>query len=155
MASFKSFLSAIGHDAVTVFKWLGSTQGQTEVQVVEGAAAAVTSAVNPAAGLALTGIEALINAGLKQVVSIETVSVEAGQQSGSGAQKASAVASAAAPQIQATLQALGVPNPTAAQIQSIGSVVATSLANIVNAFPPPATPAPAPAAPAEPAPATT
>ncbi len=135
--TFKSFLSAVGHDFVSVFKWLGSSQGQATVTATETAAAAITTAVNPAAGAVLVGIEALINAALKQVVSIEAVSVAAAQQSGTGVQKASAVASAVAPQISSTLVSLGVANPTAAEVQNIAEIVATSLANIYNAFPAP------------------
>lgn len=146
--TFKSLLSAVGHDFVTVFKWLGSSQGQTTIATAETAATAITTAINPVAGATLAGIEVLINAALKQVVSIEAVSVAAAQQSGTGAQKASAVASAVAPQVSSTLQTLGVASPTAAQVQQISLVVATALADIVNAFPAPVASVPTPAAPA-------
>jgi len=136
MATFKSFLSAVGNEAATVFKWLASPQGQTEVAVVETSAAAVTTAINPAAGAALVAIEGLINVALKQVISIEAVAAAAAQQSGTGAQKAAAAAVAVAPQISATLQSLGVKNPTSDQVQTIATVVSASIANIVNAFPP-------------------
>lgn len=137
--SFKSFLSVVGHDAASVFKWLGSSQGQATITATEGAAAAVTTAINPAAGAALVGIESLVNLGLKQVISIETTSVAAAQQSGTGAQKAAAVAAAVAPQVSSILKTLGASSPTSTEVQSISTVVAGALATIANAFPAPVT----------------
>lgn len=133
--TFKNFLSEIGTKAKDVFAWLGSSQGQTEIAAAEGAATAITTAINPAAGAALTGIESLINNAFKQVVSTEALAAAAAAQSGTGAQKAVAVAAAVAPQVSSILQSLGVKAPAATQVQSISTVVASSLANIVNAFP--------------------
>lgn len=135
MASFKSFLSEIGTKAKAVFVWLGSTQGQATIATVEGATDAVVTAVDPVAGVALAGIEALVNNALKQVVSAETLAVAAAAQSGTGAQKSAAVVTAVAPQVSTILQSLGVKQPAASQVQTISQVVATSLSSIVNAFP--------------------
>lgn len=130
-----SFLSALGKDFKAVFSYLGSTKGQATIATVEGASVAVTTAINPAAGAALAGIEALINTALKSVVTAEALAAAAEQQTGTGAQKAAAAASALAPEVSTVLVSLGVKAPTATQVQSISTVVATSLANIVNAFP--------------------
>lgn len=131
-----SFLSTFGKDFKAVFAYLGSSKGQATIATVEGASVAITTAINPAAGAALAGIEALINGGLKQVISAEALAAAAEQQTGSGAQKAVAASVALAPQVAAVLQSLGVKEPAAAQVQSISTVIATSVANIVNAFPP-------------------
>lgn len=136
-----SFLSAFGKDFKAVFAFLGSPKGQTEITAVETGATAIVSSINPAAGLALTGIEALINGALKQVVTAEAIAAAAEQQTGTGVQKAAAAAAGLAPQVSSVLVSLGVKAPEATQVQSIATVVATSLANIVNAFPAPATPA--------------
>jgi hypothetical protein len=133
--SFKSFLSEVGNDFKAVFGWLGSAKGQSTIATVEGAATAVVGSINPAAGAILNGIEGLVNNALKQVVSAETVAAAAASQSGTGAQKAAAAISAVSPQVSSILQSLGVKEPSADQVQSIAQVVATSLANIVNAFP--------------------
>lgn len=137
MAGFKSFLSAVGKEFKTVFHWLASAQGQATIAGAETAATAITTAINPAAGAALAGIEALVNAALKQVVSAETVAAAAEAQSGTGAQKAAAVIDAVSPQVSAILQSLGVKQPAADQVQSISLTIASSLAAIMNAFPPP------------------
>lgn len=135
--SFKSFLSAVGHDFAKVFAWLGSTQGQATIAGVETTATAVATAINPADGLAVAGIEALINAALKQIISVETVATAAGQQSGTGTQKAAAVISAITPQIGPLLESLGVSNPTAAQIQAVAESVNAGLVGVLNAIPSP------------------
>ncbi len=131
-----SFLGTFGKDFKAVFAYLGSSKGQATIATVEGASVAITTAINPAAGAALAGIEALINGGLKQVISAEALAAAAEQQTGSGPQKAVAASVALAPQVAAVLQSLGVKEPAAAQVQSISTVIATSVANIVNAFPP-------------------
>ena len=141
-----SFLSEIGKDFKAVFDWLGSSKGQATIATVETAAAAITTAVNPAAGAALVGIEALVNAGMRAVVTAETVAAAASAQAGTGAQKAAAAAAAVAPQVQSILQSLGVSAPTATQVQAITAVVTDSICNIVNAFPQAAATAPAPVA---------
>ncbi len=135
--TFKSFLSAVGNDFKKVFSWLGSTQGQATIAGVETTATVIATAINPADGLAVSGIEALINAALKQIISVETVATAAGQQSGTGAQKAAAVISAITPQIAPLLESLGVANPTAAQIQAVAESVNTGLVGVLNAIPAP------------------
>lgn len=133
--SFKSFLSAIGNDAKKVFEWLGSGTGQATIATVEGAATTVVTAINPAIGASLAGIETLVNAGLKQVISVETVAVAAGQQSGTGAQKLAAVVTAITPSVQAFLQSIGISAPTAQETQTYATTIANGLVEILNAIP--------------------
>lgn len=137
--SFKSFLSAVGNDFKDVFAFLGSAKGQAAVAGVEATAVAVTTAINPIAGAALTGFETLLNAGLKEVISIEAVAAAAGAQSGTGTQKAAAVVSAIAPSTGAFLQSIGVSAPTDAQVQSLSTTLSNSLVAILNAVPAPTT----------------
>lgn len=131
-----SFLSSLGKDFKAVFSWIGSAKGQATIATVEGATTAVVAAVNPGAGLAMEGIEDLVNVALKQIVTVETVAAAAAAQTGTGAQKLAAVVSAVAPQVGTTLKTLGVATPTDTQVQSISTVVANSLVAILNAFPP-------------------
>ncbi len=132
-----SFLSAIGKDFKAVFSWLGSAKGQATVASVETVAAAVTTAVNPAAGATLVGVEALVNVGLKAVINAESTAAAAAAQAGTGPQKAAAAAAAVAPQVENVLVSLGVKTPTAAQVQAITTVVTDALVTIVNALPAP------------------
>ena len=150
MASgIKTFLSEIGKDAKAVFGWLGSTGGQNEIKEAEGAAEVVTTSINAPAGLALTGVVNLINAGMTQVITAETVAAAAGQSAGTGVQKAAAVESALAPQISSLLESMGVKSPTATQIQNVATALSRGLTGIVNSLPPvSSTPAPATATPA-------
>lgn len=134
-----SFLSTVGKDFKAVFSWLGSAKGQNTIAAVEVTATGVATAINPAAGLALAGIEALINTALKSVISIEAVSAAAAQQTGSGPQKLTAVLEAAAPQAGQFLQSIGVPSPTASQIQAVSTIIANGLVAIQNALPADAT----------------
>ncbi len=135
--SFKSFLSAAGHDFVSVFGWLGSAKGQATITGGEAITNAIVTGVNPAAGIALTGVEALVNAGLKQVLAMEASAAAVGAQSGTGTQKAAAVTAALAPQVGALLTSIGVASPTAEQVQSLSTAVASGIATILNAIPAP------------------
>lgn len=136
--SFKSFLSAVGNDFKKVFTWLGSAQGEATIAGVETATTTVVSAINPAIGAGLGGVEALINAGLKQVISIETVAAAAGAQAGSGAQKSAAVISSITPSVASFLQSIGVAAPTAAEVQALSTTLSNSIVTILNAIPAPA-----------------
>lgn len=135
--SFKSFLSAVGHDVLGVFSFLGSAKGQSAITGIETVATTIATVINPGAGAALSGIEALFNAGLKEIISIETVATAAGQQSGTGAQKAAAVISAIAPQTAAFLQSIGVSNPTAVQSQAIATTINNGIVAVLNSIPAP------------------
>lgn len=147
-----SFLSTVGKDFKAVFSWLGSTQGQNTITAVEAGTNTIVALVNPAAAVALTGIEALINAGLKQVVSIESVAAAAGSQTGTGAQKSAAVIAAVTPNVASFLQSIGVTSPTSTQVQTIATTLGNSLVTVLNSIP---TPAPTTSAPITPAPTPT
>ena len=112
------------------------SQGQATIAGVETAGVAVATAVNPAAGVAVSGVEALVNAALKQIISVETVAAAAGAQNGTGAQKAAAVTTAITPQVAALLAALGVPSASATQIQAVAIAVNNGLVTVLNAIPP-------------------
>lgn len=139
MASFKSFLSAVGSDFLNVFKWLGSSQGQATVTGVETVATTVATAINPAVGVAISGVEAIINSALKQILSMEASAAAVGAQSGTGAQKASAVIASLTPQTEALLQSMNVPNATAAEVQTLATAISNGLTGILNAIPAPTT----------------
>jgi hypothetical protein len=141
--SFKSFLSAAGHDIGVglkdVFNFLGSAQGQATIAGVETGAATITSVINPAAGAALVGFEGLLNAGLKEVVAVEASAAAAGMQSGTGAQKSAAVIAAISPNVGTFLQSIGVTNATAAQEEALATALSNGIVSILNAIPAPAT----------------
>jgi hypothetical protein len=137
--SFKSFLSAAGHDFAKVFNWLGSTQGQSTVTALEGTAAVIGTAVGgPGLGAAISGVELLINSGLKQILSMEASAAAVGAQSGTGAQKTAAVSAVLAPQIHDLLVSLGVAEPTSEQVQTVATSLTTGLVAVLNALPVPA-----------------
>lgn len=109
--SFKSVLQTIGGDAKKVFAFLGSPKGQAIAQVGEG----VAEAVDPA----LTGVFDLLNNWAVEIFKTESIAAAAGQQNGSGTQKAAAVASAIESQFVAYLQTQGIVSaPTAAEIKT-------------------------------------
>jgi hypothetical protein len=144
--SFKSFLSATGHDFVGILKFLGSTQGQTVVSGAEVAAAAIGSAVNPALGASILGVESLVNAGLKSALSIEASAAAVGAQSGTGTQKLAAVTASLSGQAGSFLQSIGVSSPTDEEVQTLATAIGNASAAVLNAIP-----APVPATTAEPA----
>ena len=110
MASFKSVLATIGADAKLVFAWIGSAQGQKVISVGEAAVETIAPQ--------LTGFINLANQGLAEVVKVEALAAAAGSQTGTGAQKSVAVASAITPAILAYAQQNGLPVPTADKIQN-------------------------------------
>lgn len=138
--SFKSFLSAIGHGAEKVIRYIASPAGQKTIQVAEGAAVTVGTAVGgPGLGAGIAGIELLINKAFAGVISMEATAATLGAQSGTGVQKGAAVAAALSPQVEQLLKDLGYDNPTASQVEQIADLVTKSIADIVNTIPPPAT----------------
>jgi hypothetical protein len=147
VSGFKNFMGHVGHAFKDVFAFLGSAQGQKTIAGVEAASVVVASAFNPVAGTALSAVETLINAGLRQVVAIESVASAAGSADGTGPQKAAAVTTAMSPQIAAFLQSIGVSEPRADQIQTLGTAISTALVGVLNSIPAPAASTPsAPAA---------
>lgn len=142
MSGFKSFLSAVGHGFVDVFKWLGSTQGQNTIQVAEGAAVTVGTIVGgPALGVTITGVESLVNIGLRGILQMEASAAAVNAQSGTGAQKSAAVVSLLVPQATQLLKDLGVNNPSVQQAEALAEALSNGLVGILNAIPAPAAPA--------------
>lgn len=140
---FKSFLSAIGHGAEKVVKYIASPAGQKTVQVAEAAAEAAavtvgTAVGGPGLGAGIAGIELLINKAYSGVINMEATAATLGAQSGTGVQKGVVVAAALAPQVEQLLKHLGYDNPTADQVENIADLVTKSMADIVNSIPPPA-----------------
>jgi hypothetical protein len=139
---FKNFMDHVGHAFGEVFAYLGSAKGQRAIAAVEGTSVVIaTAAFSPAAGAALAGVEALINAGIRQVVSIESVAAAAGASTGTGTQKAAAVTTAMTPQIASFLQSIGVSEPRADQVQALGTAISTALVAVLNSIPAPTAPA--------------
>lgn len=138
MASFKTFLEAFGKDFLKVVTFFGSAQGQAAVSGAEAVATVVTSAVNPAAGAALAGIEALVNGGIKSVVSAESLAAAAGAQANSGPAKLAAVVASIAPNVQSFLVSIGITSPETAQVQAVSTAVANGVVAILNSIPAPA-----------------
>ena len=138
--TFKSFLSAVGHDlgvgVKAVFNFLGSSQGQAAVAGTETAAATVATLINPAAGAAVTAFEGVFNGALKEVIAVEASASAAGLQSGTGAQKLAAVTEAIAPNVQAFLTSIGISSPTGEQVQTYSTALANGIVAILNAIPP-------------------
>jgi len=138
--SFKSILSAIGHDFVATFKFLGSQQGQNDINATENIVNIIVSKVNPLAAIVIQGTEALINAGIRKVADIEAGAAAVGAQSGTGAQKLEAFAAYLTPQTGAFLQSVGVSNPTADQINKLATAIGSSVVTILNTIPAPSAP---------------
>lgn len=121
--SFTSVLSTIGKDVAKVFAWVGTPAAQNLIQEGE----AVVEVVYPPA----TAIINIANTFLTEAIKVEALSAAAGQQNGSGTQKAAAVLNAATPQVIAFAQQYGLPMPTASQLNAANSAIVAFL----NAFP--------------------
>lgn len=117
-----SFLSTIGKDFKAVFSWLGSPKGQAVIQT------AGTVAVDLGAPAAIVN---LAESWIEKVITTETIAAAAGEQTGSGVQKAAAVMTAMQPQI---IQYF--PAATAAQMATAN----TAIVAFLNAFETPAKP---------------
>jgi hypothetical protein len=126
-----SFLSDIGADIKKVFGWLGSAKGQTVIKTGE----AIVEAIYPAADGALT----LANGWLTEIIKAESMAAAAGQQTGSGVQKAAIVINTMTPEVLAFAAANKLPIPDATQIQKASDSLVAFL-NVLGA--PPAAPAP-------------
>jgi hypothetical protein len=112
-----SFLSTIGKDVKSVFAWLGSPKGQAVIATGE----AVATTIDPS----LTGIFTLANSWIQKVIETESLAAAAGEQTGSGTQKAAAVMSAMGPEISKYF-----PAATATEIANAN----TAIVAFLNAF---------------------
>ena len=122
MASFKTVLSEVGSDVKKVFAWVGSSKGQAVVAAGES----VVETVDPA----LTGIINLANTYITEAVKTEALATAAGQQTGTGTQKAAAVLTSVTPAVLSYAQQAGLPTPTATQIANAN----TAIVAFLNAF---------------------
>jgi len=118
-----SFLSAIAKVPKAIFGFLASSKGQALIQTGEG----VAVAIDPA----LAGIITLANSWIGRALTVEALATAAGQQQGTGTQKAAAVMNAITPQV---LQYF--PNARQDQIAKANDAIVAFL----NAFDAPATP---------------
>jgi hypothetical protein len=125
-SNIMSFLSTIGKDFKSVFAWLGSAKGQAVVST----AGAVVEAIDPG----LTGIVTLAEQWITKAIATESLAAAAGQQTGSGAQKAAAVLSAMEPVV-----AEYFPAATQAELAAAN----TAIVAFLNAFGSPSQTAPA------------
>lgn len=120
---FKSILQKIGVGIKDVFAFLGSAKGQAIITAGEG----IIETVQPGA----KGLVDLANNWLAEIVKSEALAAAAGEQTGSGAQKAAMVMAAMAPQAIAFAKANGaVSEPTAAHLAAAN----TALVAFANAF---------------------
>lgn len=120
--SFKSVLETVGADVKNVFAWLGSPKAQQIITTGE----TVVEDVYPAA----TGLINLANTALTNIITVEGLASGAAQQNGSGTQKLAAAVEASTPAALAYAKSIGVPAPTAAQIQT----AVNGLVAFANAF---------------------
>ena len=118
----KSILVTIGKDFKGVFAFLGSSKGQAIIATGE----TLVESVYPP----LTGAINLANSWMVEIVKDEALAAAAGQQVGSGEQKAAAVISTITPAALAFAQQNGLPAPTAAQLAAAN----TALVAFLNAF---------------------
>jgi hypothetical protein len=122
MANFKSVLAAIGGDVKKVFAWIGSPAGQASISAVEATAVAIDPA--------LSGLFSLANTYIAEAVKTEALAAGAAAQTGTGAQKLSAVIAAVTPAALQYATQAKLPAPTAAEI----STAANGIVAFLNAF---------------------
>ena len=114
-----SFLSAIKGDIQKAVAWLASPTGKAIVTAGEGA----VEDVFPGA----TALIGIINTWVQKAITVETLAEAAGQNSGSGTQKAAIVINDLTPVILADAKTAGLPAPTAAVISEVNDAVVTIL----------------------------
>jgi hypothetical protein len=132
-----TFLSKLGTDLKIgikdVFGWLGSSQGKTAIAGAETAAVAIATPLGE--GPMVSGILGLVNGGLNSATAIESLAAQAGTQTGTGTQKAAAVATVLGGSAAQFLESVGVKDATAEEVQNLSSVIASASADILNAIP--------------------
>jgi hypothetical protein len=113
--SFLSGLKVFGTDIEKAFAWFGSSNGKAVVAAGE----AVVEAVAPAS----TPLVNIFNAWAAKAFNVESLAVAAGQNTGTGPQKAALVMAAVAPDILQYAQEAGVSARTAAQIATANTAL--------------------------------
>lgn len=122
-----SFLSAVGKSFKAVFGWLGSSSGQKTLTAAESAAVVVGTAVG--AGPLISAGVTLINSWINEAIKVEALASAAGQQTGSGAQKAAAVLSTMTPQLISFLKSQGLSSD---QVEQKANAINTAVVGILN-----------------------
>lgn len=111
-----SFLSSIVKVPGAIFHWLASDNGKATVAAVE------TVAIGFGAPAVVVN---LINSWLNKILTIEQIAEGAGQQSGTGAQKAAAVIAAITPELVKDFPNLPIEN-----VQNINNALVIILNNL-------------------------
>jgi hypothetical protein len=127
--SFKGILDTIGNDAKKVFAFLGSSAGQKDIAVVEGATDTVVDAVDPALAIPLQSVQTLINNWIAEIFKVQALASAAGSSSGAGPTQAAAVLSTITPQVTAFLQSQGLSTASAA---TEADTINTALVTVFN-----------------------
>jgi len=118
-----SFLSTLGKDFKAVFSFLGSPTGKAVIGAAEGAVEVAVPATTAAFNL--------INNWMAEALKVESIAAAAGQQDGTGAQKAAMAISTMTPQILQFAASQGYPVPNSTQITAINTAV-VNLLNLIN-----------------------
>ena len=113
--SFLSGLKVFGTDIEKVFGWFGSAKGQAVVKAGEAAVETIAPQAAP--------IVDLFDSWAQRAYNIESIAAAAGQQTGTGAQKAVLVNQAIAPTVLQYAQAAGLSARTADQISRANNAV--------------------------------
>jgi hypothetical protein len=127
--SFKGILDTIGNDAKKVFAFLGSSAGQKDIAVVEGATDTAVDAVDPVLAIPLQSVQTLINNWMAEIFKVQALAAAAGTPSGSGATQAAAVLSAVTPQVTSFLQSQGL---STAAVTTETNTINTALVIVFN-----------------------
>lgn len=129
--SFKGVLDTIGNDAKKVFGFLGSSAGQKDVAVVQGAVDTTVGVFDPALVAPIEGIQTLIGNWVSEIFKTQALAAAAGQTTGSSTTKAAAVLSTLEPQVAAFLQSQGL---STAQVSTEAATINTALVTVLNAL---------------------
>ena len=124
-----SFLATFGKDVKGLFAWLGSAKGQATVTAVEGVAVGVAGAVGPGASAALAGGFTLLNNWMTEALTVEGLATAAGQQTGTGPQKAAVALSTMTPQLAAYLNNKGY---TSANVSAKALTINNLIVQLLN-----------------------
>ncbi len=124
--SFKSILDKIGEDVKDVFTFLGTSKGQALVTAGEN----IVETIVPGTAGAIT----LFNNWLTEIIKTQALATAAAAQTGSDTQKAALVLTAIGPQAVQFATVNGLPAPTAAQINTINTLLVQAL-NVIGAAP--------------------
>ncbi len=127
--TFKGILDTIGNDAKKVFAFLGSSAGQTDIKVVEGAVDSGVAVFDPALAIPLQSAQNLLNNWMGEIFKVQALAAAAGAASGSSVQKAAGALTSITPQLTAWLQANGY---STANVTDEANVINAALVTVLN-----------------------